>query len=133
MTRHPANSYIGLPWLTKGDTREGVSCWGLVALYHREQLLRPLPNYLHAHDDVEAIRAEIAAALDTGQWLLVTLPEDGDVVTMSRRDAPNHLGVCAAGHVLHITEGTGSVVAQTPQQLTADRWGHIRFWRRAHE
>lgn len=129
MTRHAADSYIGLPWLPRGDTREGVSCWGLVAMYHREQLGGTLPNYLHAHDDVEAIRDEIATALESGQWLLVTEPQDGDVVTMSRRDAPHHLGVFAAGHVLHITESLGQVVAQTPAEMTAARWGRIRFWR----
>lgn len=130
MNRHPADAYVGLPWLPGGDSHEGLSCWGLVVLYYREQMGVTLSNFQHAYDDIEVIRAEIEAALGSGAWQLHAAPEEGDVVTLSRRDAPHHLGVFAAGRVLHITEQTQQVVAQTPAQLTAARWGRIRYWGR---
>lgn len=129
MSRVAADAYIGLPWLPKGDTAHGVSCWGLVVLFYREQLGIALPNYPHAPDALPAIRAEIERAIDSGHWQLVGMPQDGDVVTMSRRDAPHHLGVFVAGRVLHITELSRMVVAQTLQQLAHNRWGRLRFWR----
>lgn len=129
MTRHPADSYVGLRWQPRGASREGVSCWGLVALYHREQLGRALANYDIAPGEIGLIRDQIAAAIASGDWTLAEHPADGDVVTMSRRDAPHHLGVYAAGHVLHVTASLGAVVAQSVHQLANDRWGRIRFWR----
>lgn len=130
--RHPADSYIGLRWQPQGDSREGVSCWGLVVLAYREQRGIALPVYAHAPDDLVAIAREIQAAIRRGEWQPVPpgQPQDWDVVTMARRDSPYHLGLWAAGHVLHVTEQVGAVVAETPVQLARRGYGRVLFWRR---
>lgn len=130
--RHPADQYIGIPWDAYGDTREGVSCWGLVVLYYRELLNLEVPNYRHDVDDFAGIGDQTQAVLDSGEWFLVEKPEDGDVVLMSHRFAPHHFGIWVAGGALHASRFSRFVVHQTLAQLSESRFGRIRYMRKAN-
>ena len=127
--RHPADAYIGIPFVAHGDTHAGVSCWGLVQLYYREHMGLELPAYDYAPDDRRQIAKAVADAMASGQWSTVERPQDGDVVTMAHRERAYHLGVFAAGKVVHVNHLGGCVVAETPATLRARGYGRLRYLR----
>lgn len=127
--RHPADVYIGIPFAAHGNTHQGVSCWGLVQLYYREQLGIALPDYPYGPDDHKHIARAIDEGLQAGCWHETDKPQDGDLVIMSRMKYPFHIGVCAAGMILHAEREGQSVVAETQQALAMKGLGRIRFYR----
>lgn len=116
---HWATKYIGLPYVLGGVDRSGLDCWGLVKLFYLEErgiVLPDLPGI--SVDEILSISREILAQCKLG-WVEVASPQDGDVVTMSLKQAPHHVGIWAqadGGKVIHSWMG-GSVVADTFRQL----------------
>ena len=94
-----AESYVGIPYCDRGRTREeGVDCWGLVWLAHRDELDHRLPDYVYpsAEEDDEVARLlrdepsryeDVTAA----RW------RPGDVLVIWGRDPswPTHVALYA--------------------------------------
>ncbi|HEY9544770.1 MAG TPA: NlpC/P60 family protein [Solimonas sp.] len=130
-TRHAADAYIGIPFVDDGKTRAGVHCWGLLQMYYAEQLGITLPDYPLTAADRDGTAAALRDAIAAGEWLPVDTPIDGDMVTMAHQRDPCHIGMFAAGMVLHATSISGSVIAETMPHLRARGYGRVRFYRSA--
>ena len=107
--------YIGLPYVPRGRTREGVDCWGLLELVWREQFRRELPTYDGTHWDGAATIRDVArgAAAYSAQFKQVARGTErlGDGVLLRLRGAPIHVGlVVASGTMLHVEEATASCI-----------------------
>jgi probable lipoprotein NlpC len=108
------NDYIGLPFAERGRTRDGLDCWGLLALVYRERLGIELPSFAEAYtttQDGELLSDLIAGNL--GPWRDVARGQErtGDGVLMTLAGQPRHVGIVAMpGRVLHIERDMGSVI-----------------------
>jgi len=109
------NDYIGIPFKWHGSDRDGCSCWGLVRLVARDVFGKTLPS----HDDIESRAAEGRGApqpyFSAGQPVDLTGVREGDILhmwaTYKGKRLPLHVGIITEpGKVLHIEEGTGSIV-----------------------
>jgi len=103
------NALVGIPWLRGGDSVEGADCWGLTRIAMRELYgvhLDPFEGELPRGRD---LANAIMSATDTDTWARVDTILEGDVVTMSVKKYPHHVGVCVGGGmVLHTLEAAGS-------------------------
>ena len=109
------DQYVGLPFLWNGYGREGIGCYGLVALVLLEQFEIEMPR----HDDVAdllASGAEVHVPHVSG-WREIDISEAraGDVLHMKGfhggKLVPMHIGVFVSPrNVLHIEQEAGSCV-----------------------
>lgn len=110
-----ADQYVGLPFLWNGYDRDGIGCYGLVALVLREQFGIDMPR----HDDI----ADMLAAGSEAQvpevpgWREIDITDavPGDVLHMKGMNngkiVPMHIGVFVSHrHVLHIEQEVGSCI-----------------------
>lgn len=115
-------AYIGIPFANRGRDRTGLDCWGLVRLVLREQLGVDLPSlkdkYERASDGV------IVSHLVNAQRPIIGAervndPIAGDIVLLSLRGLPCHVGVYVGGGLmLDVRKDTETVV----EDLSAPRW-----------
>lgn len=109
------DKYIGLPFLNKGrDKEEGLDCWGLLRLVHRDMLGVTHPSYEEDYQESTA-NTEVASAFYSGMegpWEEVSsAPKELDVVILTLSGKPFHCGVVTVpGYMLHILKGCGAVV-----------------------
>jgi len=108
-------SYIGLPFMAGGRTRDGLDCWGLVALVWAEHFGKPLPDYDGPFWTKGADYAAVGAAAQrfTDRFTPVEPGSEraGDGVLIRMRGAPIHVAVVVEpGKMLHIEAGTGACV-----------------------
>lgn len=121
------DEYIGLPWLERGRDRDGLDCWGLLALVYVERLGIVLPSFRDDYQttaDTEAVASLIGGHMDP--WVPVDAgnERDGDGLLMSVGGRPRHVGVIASpGLVLHIERGAGSLI---------ENYHSMRLRRRVH-
>lgn len=120
MTEYDVSSYIGIPYLSKGRSREGCDCWGLVRLFYREQKGVDLPSYSESYtDSAEIDETKLAVSAGRVNWLKVETPLPGDVVLMKLRGEPVHVGVyVGVGMMLHVRSGVNACL----QRLSAPFW-----------
>ncbi|MCI0636482.1 MAG: NlpC/P60 family protein, partial [Actinobacteria bacterium] len=139
-----------VPYLSRGRTREGADCWGLVRLVLGEQFGLWLPDYLSEYAEASA-RAEVSRAITArvDEWVRVRpldrarFPEDeraarrlrvsreitedprpGDLVLawQKSRSDWSHVGVYAGERqVLHTHPATDAAILQPVDD--ADYWG----------
>lgn len=124
MTDEQIDSYVGLPYLEGGTTRDGFNCWGL--LYHitTEYFNRDIP-ILPIGDEV-ACSSIFADMIRQGSWEQVNLPVDGDGVLLRGGTAP-HVGVFLNGGVLHSIDPVG--VIWTPFHMLPTLFGRTKYYR----
>lgn len=96
--------YIGLPFLDRGRTRDGLDCWGLVRLVYWEQRGLILPDlggeYLNTRDG-DALAPLLQSHLPA--WRSVA-PGEFAVALFTLPDGRLHVGVMVdAQRVLHAT------------------------------
>ena len=125
--------YIGIPFEWGGASLDGAYCWGLMVLVQREVFGRAIP--LFPHSDAEAF----AKADGTEEWCHAAVPskpillgeaEAGDILMMWETPAreTKHVGTFAdKTHVLHTTEGTGSIMERTTR--VGFQWRPIQAYR----
>lgn len=121
-------SYVGLPYIPRGRTLDGVDCWGLFRLVQRDQYGIEVPSFA---DDVAYTRREDAHAVikflkeHKGGLGWHPIPIDnaleGDGILFRLFGGPMHVGtIVARNTVLHIDEGTASVAEPFNETL----WKH---------
>ncbi|MCU0810103.1 MAG: NlpC/P60 family protein [Thiobacillaceae bacterium] len=120
---HWITEYIGLPWVA-GEN----DCWAFFRRVQRERFGLDLPAV-----DVDAMSVRACANALTGDpersnWTSEAIPLEGDAVLMARGKHPIHIGMWAAGGVLHCVEHSG-VVFQSVPSLKMAGWNHIHFYR----
>ena len=121
-----ASGYVGLPFLWNGYDRDGIGCYGIVALVLREQFGVSLPR----HDDI----ADLLAAgsdvnvPDVPGWEEIPLSEAqaGDILHMhgmhNGQIVPMHIGLFVSPrHVLHIEKEVGSCIIEITSKKHAWR------------
>lgn len=126
------NSYIGIPYLNRGRDREGVDCWGLVQLWHKEQLGVTVPDYLWAYTSAEDF-GSVANAINENKvnWLKVSEPEYGDVLVFRILGYPIHVGIKLNGDdFLHAFRGTQSCVERLSSLSWSRRLTEVYRWAR---
>lgn len=105
--------YIGLPFAVHGRDRDGLDCYGLVALVSRERFGRDVPLYgdaLYADDqDMTGMAVAISQRRDAWQW--VREPAAGDVVLLRIHRYASHCGIMVApDRFLHVHQGINTVM-----------------------
>lgn len=118
-------SWVGIPYIDGGRTKDGCDCWGLLRLFMKEEAGIDLPE----HTDVSAshilaISKRMDAAVSTDVWNEVSQYHRFDCVVMSHphRDVRFHCGVMIdRSRMLHIYETTDSVIMRTDHPLIRGR------------
>ena len=122
--KHWAEQYIGTEWANDPER----DCWGFVRRVWREQFGLDVPAV-----DVDALnRLSCVRAIESHapSWQRVEQPQEGDAVLLARGRHPSHVGVWAAGGILHCLESSGTVF-QRPSGLALTGWRIAGFYRRA--
>ena len=106
------NTYVGVPYKSKGRCREGWDCWGLVCAIYREQFGIALPSlagrYLDAQD-YSSVEDTIKISID--DWEEVETKVAGDVVLCRVMGYETHVGIYLGnGLMLHVMDGTDTHV-----------------------
>ena len=91
-----ASRYVGLPWLPKGRSADGVDCWGLVHLVYREVLDLPLLSYVMDYttpEELAQVRRLFEGGQASGDWTQVDEFQPLDVLLFRRGRYPSHVGL----------------------------------------
>jgi cell wall-associated NlpC family hydrolase len=122
--KHWSAAFVGLPWCEKGRDREGIDCWGLIALVYAEALGRTLPSYAERYSSIEE-RTEVSALLAGGAskwpWQPVAPGRERafDVALFRRGRIESHVGVVVnRGQMLHVLPGSLSCI----ESYAEGRW-----------
>ena len=120
---HWVTNYIGMEW-TAGDN----DCWGFFRRVQLDQFGRDVPVV-----DVDSMsRLAATRALEghdeRSNWQPVETPQDGDAVLMGKGKHPCHIGLWAAGGVLHCVEHIG-VIHQPTFALAMTGWKTVSYYR----
>lgn len=108
------NNYIGIPFQSKGRSRRGCDCWGLLRLVYAEKYGVDLPSHLDDYSNAKE-RVEIGNALTQHKvtWDVVREPnaKEGDVILFTLSGIPFHCGlIIQRGLMLHIISGVDSCI-----------------------
>lgn len=108
------NAYVGLPFVPRGRTRDGVDCYGLFRLVFAERFDIALPSFDGLYtttEDGQELADIIAQRLGPWREVEVGTERAGDGVLMSFKGLPRHIGlVLGSGRALHIERGAGSLI-----------------------
>lgn len=121
--------YIGLPWIWRGLTRNGVDCWGFAALAWREKMGIQLPIFQDKLDALKfgedggdhperhkAVSRVIADQLPLFETLAT--PRPMAIAVIRHRAHPLHVGLYATGgFVVQAAENVGHVIQSPLQNL----------------
>lgn len=124
------NSYIGIPYLNRGRDRNGLDCWGLVQLWHKEQKGVDVPDYLWAYTSAED-QNSVAEAINANkvQWSKVEEPEYGDVLVFRIMGQPIHVGIkLHYDDFVHAFKGTQSCLERLSSVSWARRLTEVYRW-----
>lgn len=119
--------YLGLPYVEKGRTMEGVDCYGLVYLIYKQEFGIVLPTYCAEYEcamnvDIETIRH---CYIGWRELPPTARPQIGDVATFVVKGS-FHVGLMTdvkMRKMLHITSG---------RNVTQERIDSI-IWRRTFQ
>jgi sulfur carrier protein ThiS len=103
------NDYVGLPYKLTGRDRDGLDCWGLVRLIHKEQFGNDLPSFSehdHSHEKIREIMAE-----QREHWIATDSPRIGDVILFRVLGSPSHVGLYIGDKsFIHAKQGINSAI-----------------------
>lgn len=119
-----AEQYIGLPYLDRGMTRDGIGCWGLVRMVLAERAGVDVPPYGELSGRVlgQIARGQLPDNISP-QWLAVqpAVARALDVVVM-RGAGRFHSGILVSeDRMLHIENHTDSVIVPRDHFSVAGR------------
>lgn len=128
------NDYIGLPYVSRGRSAEGVDCYGLVWLLFRNELGVELPDWRTDPKDLLDVARQLQEVVETeigvGHGEELTEPEDWAIVLVERSRAAHHMGIYLAGGVIHALENVGVVYQSLSSFLALNR--KVRYYRWHH-
>jgi len=103
------NDYVGIPYKLSGRDKDGLDCWGLIRLIHKEQFSNDLPSFSdHDHSD-EKIREIMAEQRE--HWISTDEPKVGDVILFRILGAPAHVGLYIGDKsFIHAKQGINSAI-----------------------
>lgn len=100
------DAFVGLPWRDKGRERDGLDCYGLVALVYAEQAGIVLPSYAEDYatsEDREAVCDLIEGRAEPWREVAERDVRPLDLVLLRHAGVERHIGlVVRRGYVLHI-------------------------------
>lgn len=106
------NSFIGIPWLKGGCTKEGADCWGLMLLVLNDVFNIPISAHKNSILDGDELTQAIINETYGRQWLSVIGDfKHGDIVIFAMGSHWDHIGMYLDGDsILHSygTSKTGS-------------------------
>ncbi len=107
---------IGIPYIEHGRDYSGADCWGIVFLFYRDILKRPIPSYVAEMQARSFHRRDIGALIEDERaehWVEVPEPAHGDVVLMRTGRAESHVGIYLKGaRILHSEGEPGSYIVR---------------------
>ena len=132
-----ASSYIGLPFLEGGRTREGVDCYGLLRLVINEQFSGCVPEYEGIAYRPGCDSALLHQLMDERIRLWSPVPagseKAGDGILLRVMGRPIHVGVVIAFKtMIHIEKECDSVIER---YASGSRWERrvYGFYRHAEQ
>jgi sulfur carrier protein ThiS len=103
------NDYVGLPYKLSGRDRDGLDCWGLVRLIHKEQFGNDLPSFSEHDHSQEKIREIMAEQKE--HWIATDTPKIGDVILFRVLGSPSHVGLYIGDKsFIHAKQGINSAI-----------------------
>ncbi|MGN6549766.1 MAG: NlpC/P60 family protein [Pararhizobium sp.] len=104
--------YVGLPWLDRGRTCDGVDCWGLLRLVYAGELGIELPSFATDYADTsDRGRINVLVAEERDPWVPVERGREQPCDVVLIRERPWHVGaVVRRGLMLHIEQDRSSVI-----------------------
>lgn len=126
-----AGTYVGIPFVSGGRSRDGADCYGLIRLILLEQFNKTLPllsaDYSDA-DNLEETEKVMKARRPVLAGQQVENPETGDICVIKFFGLPVHLGMYAGGgFILHTLRFSGSALQRISDPLLS---GRIEGWYR---
>jgi probable lipoprotein NlpC len=120
-----ANKYIGIPFKPNGRDRNGLDCWGLVCLVHKEELGLELFPYndiflTNSHENLK----HVAKVIQEGKEKLkeIKKPEPFDIIVLRAGTYIWHVGIVIdKKRMLHVMDGIESVVEEYTGLFWRDR------------
>ena len=107
-----ASKYVGVPYESRGRTREGCDCWGLVCLVYAEHFGIALPSFADAYESAQdMIEVDGLITSRKGSFEEIESPAPADIVLCRVLGYETHVGVYAGDHLmLHIMKGTDACI-----------------------
>lgn len=121
--------YIGIPYVPRGRSMQGVDCWGLFVLVMQREFHIEVPSF--ADDVAYTCRADALPASeflkkhkDHLGWHPIPIKDarEGDGILFRVFGQPLHVGVVVTRNiVLHVEEGIASVIENYNESLWRNR------------
>ena len=115
-----ASKYIGIPYKSKGRTKEGMDCLSIIETIFKEQFNIILPDYNHvASDDLDNVSKHMIEEGNSGRWIKIDKPESNCIVLINIAGFPVHVGfVLDDNFMLHSLKGHNSGI----EKYTGMKW-----------
>jgi cell wall-associated NlpC family hydrolase len=116
----------GIPWVNRGESFDGMDCWGLCILSFREIDGIELPQ-ISGYADKSKSTGEAVTQTDLDKFT-ESQPTDGAIMTIFNNHGKMvHVGRCLCGRVLHSTEALG--VRWETYQAINSRNRNVRYFK----
>ena len=106
---HWSEQYLNIPWLWRGETRDGIDCLGLIKLVLSEQKKLIIPEY--SPNDIDSKYSMVERAIKYGT-LIKNIKDlrEFNVVFFTIHNEVNHMGIMVNkfGKFLHQLENKTS-------------------------
>lgn len=108
-TTEALESYIGIPFVEKGRSREGCDCYGLICLVYSELLGVILPSFVNGYvstQDSEELARLIRGHIAPWRGIEAGHERPFDGVLLTEGGVPRHMGIVTRpGWLLHVENG----------------------------
>ena len=115
--------FRGARFRPHGREYGAVDCWGVVFLYYRDVLGRPVPSYVNGYSDKDVAGNDTLAALirtNMTGWYQVDHPQPGDVALFRMSGRPVHVALIVdERRALHAEDKLGVFI----EKLNSPMWG----------
>jgi cell wall-associated NlpC family hydrolase len=113
-------AYVGLPYVAKGRSPEGIDCWGLVKLFYERELGLIVPSYVDEYvGPNDRLTVSQAIQQNIGKWKQTAVIQAGDMLLFSILGLPLHTGVYIGNNdFLHAFMNTDSCI----ERLNSVTW-----------
>lgn len=98
--------YVGTPWVNRGESLDGIDCWGLVLQSFREIDGVELP-VISGYNDPLTQTEDAVTPSDLKQFKEAQ-PTNGAIMCIfNNKGQMMHVGRCLNGRIIHATESLG--------------------------